>query len=277
MSIQFTNKELRAIVADVEQQLAALTGTQSGRLSKAAEESPEESAPAGDSMEGSAPADEEGSAPPPPDATGSPGGDEAPPAAEEGGEMGEGSAPAEPPAGDEAAEPAGAEGPIDPQHLMQAYMELPPEELKAHFEACKAAMESLMGGGGADAGAAPEASAPAAAPAGAPAMEPAMKSEKSADVVALQAQLDDLQKSLAARDELFDRLQKGIEKIARPERKAVVGIGAAEAPVVLTKSEALKKLASIAANPRLSKADRERINDFTVGVIGIDGVKDLLK
>ena len=152
-TLNFNDAEVDAIVAEVEQQLRS-TAT---RLSKAAEETPGEGHP------GSPEASPAGGAPPPPSSTmPDAGGSTTPPE----GSVPEGSPSASPegapPAGPEGNPPPGAEGgeegPASVEELTQAYSQLPPEELKAHFLACKAAIEQVLGAAGGGAG--PEAGAP---------------------------------------------------------------------------------------------------------------------
>ncbi len=104
------------------------------------------------------------SAPPADDASAAPPGDDgsAPPA--------DGSAPG--------GDPAADTGPIDPQQLMAEYAQLPPEDLKAHYLACKEALIQVLGAPGADAGSAappadPSMAPPPGADAGAPPPPPA--------------------------------------------------------------------------------------------------------
>lgn len=162
--MKLKDSEFAAILSEVEAEIGSLLKSEQEKLAKAAptDDSPAEdegSAPAGDegalgadaapADEGSAPAGPEGSAP----------GDEASASAPP---MDEGSAPApDMQAQDPAAD---ASAPADPAMLEAEYAKLPPEELKAHYMAAKAALFKLMGAGG-DAAPAPDAGAPMAPPA----------------------------------------------------------------------------------------------------------------
>lgn len=183
------DSELKAILAEVEQEIGDLLKTEKDKLAKAAPEDDDKSASPAASPEASsaAPAD---SAPPPPAAEGSA---EAPEASM--------AAPGEAPA--DAHEEAGEIHPTDDLGQLQAeYEALSPEELKMHFMACKGAVEKLLGQGGeagmdgAAAGAPP--APPAAPPAASPSAPPALKSEGGLEAVQPKGKLDGGEDHLAA-------------------------------------------------------------------------------
>lgn len=168
--MKLTKKELDKVLASVTEDVAELlkSETEEGeKLSKAdpGAETAGEEKPEGSSAE---PPKEEPSASPSPEASGDgsapPAAEGTPPAPE-----GEGSAPS----GDPAADQQGG-----PEALEAEYAQLPPEELKAHFLACKSALMKVLAGGAGPEGSAPagapgaEGSAPAAPPAAPPAGAP---------------------------------------------------------------------------------------------------------
>lgn len=154
MTMKIKDSQVKAILDEVQAELGSLLDAETARLAKAVEESPGE-APEGDAGGDSAPA----SAPGPADASAPP--DAAPADASASPDA---SAPADASASPEGApaDPAADAGPVDPEALMAEYSKLPPEELKVHYMAAKAALAQIMGGD-------PEAGGPA----GAPPMDPA--------------------------------------------------------------------------------------------------------
>lgn len=164
--MKLKDSELKSILAEVETEIESLLKSEGDALKKAkddgapdeggSESGPAEEAPAEASAPDAAPA--EGSAPP--EVSGSPEAGSPPPEASASPEM---SAPAGDPAADQA---------LDPAALQAEYSTLSPEELKAHYMACKAALFAVMGAGG---GGSPEGSAPVGAPPpGAPPAGPEM-------------------------------------------------------------------------------------------------------
>lgn len=166
----YTKNDLQKMLAEVQNELGdllkAVPPDQDGEDDGAPASTPDQSAPEGsasssnDSAPPSAPPAAEGSA----DGAGSPEASGAPPA------MGAADG-----AGDPAAQPGmdGGGQAADPAALEAEYEKLPPEVLKAHLMACRAAAMKVLGGGmGAGPEAGPESSgAPAAAPSPSPAPE----------------------------------------------------------------------------------------------------------
>lgn len=291
--------ELEAILSEVEVEIADLLKSQSSELRKGAEEASPEAddsaagAPGGDSAPGGAPdasasAPGDASASAPADAQGSPEG-----ASPEGAPAPEGGAEGAP------ADPASAgAGPVDPAALEAEYEKLPPEELKAHYLAAKAAIFKLMGGGAGSPGpeappAGPDASASAGPGAGAPPPAgpgggmppPAMKGEKSgnrlvepkgsAGGISIPAN-GGVVKSEPSIQEQLDVLTKALSMMAnQPVRKAVLNlsdVSKSEAPVNrnLSRAEVTAKLTEKSADPSLAKSDRQAINDYYDGKITIE-------
>lgn len=293
MKTTYKESELQDLLKDVESQIAAMAKSESA-LVKAApgEESdegsssdeksgpPSDSAPADDSASdaaASAPAD----AAPPTDAPAPDAASAAPPA--------DGSDPAA--AGDPAADQS-----ADPAALEAEYAKLPPEDLKAHYLACKSALFAIMGAAaGPDAGAAPApgadasmaappappaaspspAMAPPAPPAASPSAPPTLKSEAEIKIETLTEKLQKSEQSL-------ESLAKIVETIAtRPTRKAItstVGLEKTEKSVdisKLSKSDAKTILRNKVRNG-LSKSDQELVLSFDAGTIGMEQVAHLL-
>lgn len=312
------NKLLAQVTDDV-QELLKHEADEGESLSKAdeGEEAPAEKKPEGSSSE---PTGEEASAAPPagPEASADAGPPPGPEAGMEGAPPeGEGS-----PTGDPAAD-AGA----TPEALQAEYAQLPPEELKMHFLACKAALMAVMSGqpgadgaaGGpppgpeasADAGAAPMGGPPGAPPAGPEASAPVppapqfgkkefksegsggqmSKSEKEfserlskaeeamAEVVELKKALASKDQTIAALEENVGKVAAGFEKLLTRQqvmRKSLTGISYVTKPGAevanptadfshMSKSEVVRKLNEVTASPNLSSADRNLITRYTVG------------
>ena len=312
------NKVLDQVTSDVaellkseEEAIEALSKADPG------EETPAEETPSGSSAEGSDEASAsapEGGAPSTGDDTA--GGDAPPPGPDASMDGG----------GDPAAggDPAGG-GDMSPEALQAEYAKLPPEELKMHFLACKAALMAVMGGAGDGAApGGPEASAPPAPPApeaSAPPAPPMGKKEfggdgsgkmkagkmaKSEDILSLEqrlakmearssAEVEEMKKALASKDETIANLEKkmvevvsGFKKIIDKTavRKSVSGVtyaAKAGAPApgtvdlsTLKKSDVVKKLNEVTASPTLSKSDRDLINSYVTGNVGIEAVAKFL-
>jgi hypothetical protein len=288
--------QIDAVFAEVQTELAKSLNIESALLSKADKDAPAEESegsgePASPPPDDSAP--DEGSAPPPAD-EGS-----APP-------MDEGSAPPPP---DASAPDAGAapEGDIAPaptiEQLQAEYMQLPPEQLKMHFLACKAAAMASMGQ---DQGSPPAAS-PAAPPAPAPAAPAPMamsgkvysspgnggktklgKSEAEVKIESLEKELK-LQKDEAQlqSDALMKMVAAVDAKLSTPIRKAVTGVSdlrfiqrtetddkGEKKP--LTKSEVSEKLKSKIREGKLSKSDKDLVESYTVGAVDVTKIAHLL-
>lgn len=167
---QIDETQLQSILAEVEAELGKLAKSD---LSKArpgesteSEDSSDASStdPTGDNTSAASESPDAASAspdaaggdgPPPADASASPPADDgsAPPA-DDGSAAG----------ADPSADPAGDQGPIDPQALMAEYSKLSPEDQKLHYMCLKQVLMQTLAGAGAD----PGAGDPAAAGAGAP-------------------------------------------------------------------------------------------------------------
>lgn len=280
--------ELQDILSTVENEIADLLKSQSGKLRKAGE--PGE-ASAGGADDGAGGPDSSATAPAP-----SAPGDASAGAPE--GAPAEG-APAEgAPAEGAPAEGAPGEGqPADPAALEAEYEKLPPEELKAHYLACKAALMKVMGGqeqgaeggapgappapeGAAPEGAAPEgagAPPPGAAPAGpeGSAPPPQMKSQMPANKAnggMVKSETDTLKEQVTL---LTKALTMFVEA---PSRKAATSIpsGMVASGTPMTKSEITAKLTAVTADPKLSKANRDLVDGYYNRSVSVESIKHLL-
>lgn len=314
--MKLKDSELKNILAEVEAEIGALLKSEGDALLKAAPPPGEETeAPAPADEGSSAPAGDEGSDPsaggPPPEAS-APGPDagSAPPGAEGSAPPGaEGSAPPGEPPMDPAMDPA-AQGPVDPAMLQAEYSKLPPEELKSHYMAAKAALFALMGAGDGAAPAGPEASAPPMAPpeASAPPMAPpgvpppAMKAEIPSTMTknpangALKDQaatVPDAIKGLSKSetDGKISDLEQQVELMAKaldlalgtPVRKAVTSVAfvprtteAAESAEP-TKADIDNKITNALRSGKLNKSEKDRIVSYSLGNIKFEQIKELLK
>ena len=296
MGLKIKDSDVKKILAEVETEIGALLKSEKDRLAKAAEgspsERPEESAPP------ASPAGPEETAPvAPPVDSAAPAG---PPASPEG-------APVDgaPPADGAPADPAADAGPVDPQQLMAEYAKLPPEELKVHYMACKAAIAQVMGADpdAASAGAPPDASASASASPAGPAaaspaplaqaevpanggkIVPAAKSEPAADGAPLakaEDRVKELEAIVADQNSTVERLAKAVDKfLGQPVRKAITGTdfgpragSQAQEP---SKAEVDAKLKEVISAGKLSKSDSERVIAYSMGHVGYDQIKDLIE
>ena len=173
------------------------------------------------------------------------------------------------PQGDPAAE-AGAGDPSGGQDLVAAYSQLDDASLQAHWQALKQVLMTKMGAGQDAAQAAPppaappapeaSMSAPPAPPAGPPpgAGAPMMRSERVEE---------DLKKAEQRVETLEKQFVQLLEKLLKPERKAVTSMveyvaktepEKKEAPV-LTKDQVKAKLQKASRNPQLKKSDGDLI------------------
>lgn len=177
----------------------------------------------------------------------------------------------------------------DLAHLEEMYGSMSRAELMAHHDAVKNCLDAM---GAAEAAPAVDAPmAPEAAPAApeAPAA-PMQKSEKieAADAVLLKSELDaekaksaDLKKNLDAVSEFLTKL---VSKKTAPAGKAITNvdtIAKSEIEAVVktfTKSEVTAILTRKAADPKLTKSDRELINAYYgAGQVSIENISHLLK
>jgi hypothetical protein len=145
---------------------------------------------------------------------------------------------------------------------------------------------------------APVATPPAAPPQDNLAMKKEVSSEASANGGKIEGgkafgkseaetkEVEDLKKKVSEQDEVVNQLLKAVNlMIERPERKAITGVsfitkGQEEkvSPVAsLTKSEIQDKLCAVASSPDLKKSDRELINSYCVGAVGLGKIEHLLK
>lgn len=257
--------------------------------------SPVEDSDGGDAppAESSAPADgpPEGSAPPGADAG-------APPPGAEASAPADGAAPGQ----EQAIEPAPTV-----EALQAEYMKLDPETLKMHYLAAKSALAAAMGAeqGGAPGAPAPEASAPpagppAGAPPGPPAGAPMAMGEMGAgkqvkltdgnggEVEAgklgkAEKEIGELRKQLDAQNAALLQLA---EVVATPIRKSVKGLSdlkfierteeSKPAPKALSKKEIQAALSAKVREGKLSKADKELVTQYTVGVVDFTKIEHLL-
>lgn len=296
------DSELKSLLDEVEAELVPFLKSQSERLAKASD-------PDGDGDEDSSPAGEDSAGGPPPEASASApeasASEPVPPSAEGSAEMPEASAaaPGEAPGEAPGADPAMDQGPLDPESLKAEYAQLPPEELKMHYVAAKAALFELMGqGAGPDAGA----GAPPGAGAGAPpppmappgpeasASAPALKAELKAspgnggDALKVKKsendELEALKKSNAEMNDMLAVLAKAVESKLVVERKAVTGVNAitkpADAPTdvsTLSKSEIAARINKHAMSPLTKNEDRDLINAYLCKEVSVEKIAHLLK
>lgn len=283
------DSELKALVAEVETEIGALLKAEKDKLAKAhpgedtsAEIPPDESATASakppEASASASPAPDAGSVPPPaPDASAAPAPDASAPAG--------------------AGDPAADEGTMDPEALKAEYAKLPPDELKIHFMAAKAALMEVMGGADdGSAGAPPPPAAPPAPPPMAspsPSAPPALKAEMKINADAnggkelpikkseQELQIDALKAEVSEHKDALDKLVKAVTvMVERPERKAVTTTAfipkTDETPKSLSKTEVMEKLKKVSATPGLKKSDRDLINSFCVDAVGLDKIRHLL-
>lgn len=295
------DSDLKVILAEVEAELGQLLKAEGQKLSKAKEDEMPAPDASKESTEASASPAPEASASPAPEASASPAPEmsaapEAPAAQEQApGEAVPGDVGSEAAPHDEAGE---IEASADPEALKGEYMKLSPDELKNHFEACKAALFELMGGGEEQAPAAPM--APPAAPMAAPAPEMGkgeMKShaeasggqvshkvEKSEDEVkAEELKKSESESKIKDLEQQVELLVKAVElQFNKPQRKAITSVGFVpktdeKADVAkLTKPEVMDKLKTITASASLKKSERQLINAYCVGEVGLDKIEHLL-
>lgn len=294
MSKPMTQEELQALVRQVQGELDVHLTAEQTRLSKAhpgEEDSSELPADESSTADASAPPSPEASGPPAdasPDASAPP--MDGPPDA------------SAPPADASAAgpdagggDPMADPGVIDPAAIQAELAQMPPEHVKALYLACKAVIFAAMGGSP-DASAppapGPDASAPpmpAGPPAGPPDASPALKAETNPanggkTTVAKSdkdEQIEVLTKKVAEFEGITSTLLTVVQKvISVPPRKAVAGVSelqknSAEDAKSLAKDEVNTRL-NRAARTKLSKSDRELINQYSVGAIDVSKVSHLL-
>lgn len=310
MTMKIKDSQVKAILAEVEAEIGSLLKAETDRLAKAGEESPGEDE--GSESGGPPPASPAGPAGPSasPDASAAPDASASPADASASPEAPPMDAP---PAEGAPVDPAADQGPVDPEALMAEYAKLPPEELKVHFMACKAAMAQVMGADpeAAGAGAPPPMASPSpaggppppgASPSPAPLMQnelevpanggtqraavpDAIKSEKAAEGARLSKSEDrvkELEATLADQATQIDLLAKAVDLVVgQPMRKAVVGVGfvpkTVDSKSEPSKDEISAKLNEAIRSKKLSKAEGERVIAYSMGHIGYEQIKDLLE
>lgn len=190
-------------------------------------------------------------------------------------------------------DPAAAGAPVDPamdqpltpEALQNEYAQLPPEELKMHLLACKAA---LLAQTPAVAPAAPPPPAPPAAPPAAP-MDMG-KSEGSGELESLKKTVQEQSAMLERFNALLPRLADSFKDILegkRPLRKSLTGItydrkpGSEDAPTVsrwaaAPRDQVIQKLTEITASDAIQKSDRNLINAYVAGSVKVDKILHIL-
>ncbi len=112
-----------------------------------------------------------------------------------------------------------------------------------------------------------------------------VKAKKSEDDLALKIkEVEELKKSQEKTEASLSQLTSAFKMyLEKPERKAVTSIAAIDKPGTqveapkLSKSEVMDKLKVITQEADLKKSDREMINAYCVGSIGVDKIAHLLK
>jgi hypothetical protein len=312
--MKLKDSELKAILAEVETEIATLLKSEGDAL-RLAKGDGDDKNEGSDPSATSAPA--EGTPAPgqgAPPAEGAPDASATDPSASPDAPPAEASSPAPdaPPADGSApapdaapADPAMDAGPVDPAALQAEYSKLPPEELKAHYMAAKSALFELMGAGAAspDASAVPAASpspspAPAASPSPSPAPvpPPALKAEVPASIKKVpanggteQAAIPD---AIKKSEEKVADLEKQIELMAQaldlalgtPMRKAVTSVNhipRTEDPKPqakeLSKSEIKDKVRTAVGSGKLTKSQKDLLFSYALGNVDFAQVKDLLE
>lgn len=184
---------------------------------------------------------------------------------------------------------------MDVNALTAEYSKLPPEELKMHYIASKAAlMQTMQAAQGAGAGGPPpDASAPPS-PAGSPAPDapPAAPPAPEGPPMALKNEMKPAPVPMAKSEGLSkaeaDDLRAQIEGLTKavtivlgaPQRKAVTSLAflakSEEPAKTLSKAEVDAKLKD-KIRTNLSKSDRALINQFTLNQIDVSKIEHLLK
>jgi hypothetical protein len=305
--MQYTEKELSKLISDLETEFtthlakAEFSAAQPASLAKAEDEKPAEKKDESkdESAAESKPEAKESKEEKPKDA----------PAAEAATEAKEGEAAPAAPAAEAPAAPAAADASgydaEDIAHMDQMYMSMSKAELLAHHDSCVRALDAI--GAEHTHAQAPAAAAPAApaAEAQAPAAEidkcgdmSMSKSETNVEVkpedvikpnaelelakseaAAAKAKVEELQKNFAGVQEFLTQLVKKV-----PQGKAITSleqvtksesVGGEEKQ--LSKSEITEKLMKKAAEPTLSKTDRDAINAFYLNQANFNTISHLLK
>jgi hypothetical protein len=171
-------------------------------------------------------------------------------------------------------DPAADAQPMSVDELTQEYLKLPPDQLKTHMEACKAALMAMAGGAPA-----PQAPPPAPMPESA-GPEAAMKSNKV--VSDLQKKVEELSAKLLEQNKSFET---SIEKLAlvleKPLQKSVTRISQipqkSGKTTTMSQDQIKARLNEVSRTPDLKKSDRQAINQFVTGRAPIETIAHLLK
>lgn len=306
--MQYTEKELSKLISDLETEFTAhlakaeeFSAAQPASLAKAEDEKPAEKKDESkdESAAESKPEAKESKEEKPKDAPAA----EAAPEAKEGEAAQEAAPAAEAPAAPAAADASGYDA-EDIAHMDQMYMSMSKAELLAHHDSCVRALDAI--GAEHTHAQAPAAAAPAApaAEAQAPAAEidkcgdmSMSKSETNVEVkpedvkpnaelelakseaAAAKAKVEELQKNFAGVQEFLTQLVKKV-----PQGKAITSLeqvtksetGSGEEKQ-LSKSEITAILSKKAAEPTLSKTDRDAINAFYLNQANFNTISHLLK
>jgi len=293
--MQYTEQELSTLIKNLETEFSAhiaeVTGAaQPASLAKAEDEKK----PEGESKD--KPADKEESKPEAKESKEEKPKDEAP-AAEAKEAKPEGEAAPAPAEGEAPVAPSADEGAsgYDAEDIAQMdamYMSMSKAELLAHHDSCVRALDAQGAEHTHAAPAQPAAPAAPAAEAQAPAAEidkcgdmSMSKSEPNAELelakseaAAANAKAEELQKNLAGIQEFLTQLVKKV-----PQGKAITSLEQVAKSEVsgdekqLSKSEITEKLMKKAADPSLSKTDRDAINAFYLNQANFNTINHLLK
>jgi hypothetical protein len=299
--MQYTEKELQKLIENVEKEFTAhLAKAEEGfKATLAKSESAESAAPSVDGTEPLAKAEDDKPAKAEDekkeDKEEAPKSDEKPAA-----EAKEGEKPAEAPAKEEGKEEAPAapeakEAPAanadgcdyddeDMDHMHKMYASMSKGELKAHHDAIKKTLDGMCGG--------EMAPAPAAAAPMAKSEETAVAVEVKPEVIQPAQDVELLKSEVEAKTAKIAELQKNLElvtefvtKLAKksaPQGKAITHLETIAKTEVkeekeLSKSEITTILAKKAADPSLSKSDRDAINAYYLTGASINKINHLLK
>lgn len=298
--MQYTEQELKSLIKNLETEFSAhiaeVTGAaQPASLAKAEDEKPaEESKDAKADKEESKPEAKESKEEKPKDAPAAEAKEDAPAAESK-------EAPAAPseeqPTGEAPVDPAADEGAsgYDAEDIAQMdamYMSMSKAELLAHHDSCVRALDAQGAEHTHAAPAQPAAPAAPAAEAQAPAAEmdkcgemQMAKSEANVELelakseaAAAKAQAEELKKNLTGIQEFLTQLVKKV-----PQGKAITSLEqVAKSEVAgeekqLSKSEITSILMKKAAEPTLSKTDRDAINAFYLNQANFNTISHLLK
>lgn len=168
----------------------------------------------------------------------------------------------------------------DMAHMSQMYASMSRDELMAHHDAVKNALDACSAEETAEAPAAEAAPAAPAAPAEAPMVKSEEVSLLKTENLAKTAQIEELKKTLDAVSEFVSKLAA---KKSAPAGKAITSLDViaksetANEDKELTKSEINVILNKKSADPALKKSDRDAINAFYLTNGSINSIRHLLK